>query len=1171
METPRFVHLHLHTDYSLLDGACDLEEVVDEAARRQMPAVAVTDHGNLFAAESFYRAAKTRGVKPIIGCEVYVAKGSRHDRGETPGRDAASGHTNGAAEPGQRGVNHLVLLCESAEGYRNLIKLVSAGYLEGFYYKPRIDYDLLATHSRGLIALSACLRGVVAENLVEERRDEAREAAYRMRDIFGKGNFFLEIQDQNLEIEKRINPQLVALSRETGIPLVATNDCHYLNHADARSQEVLLCIQTGKTMSDTHRMKFATDQFFFKTAEEMAQVFRELPDALERTVAIAERCNVKIDAVQNSFPDFQVPDGHTVDTYFESVVREGFAARVPVLEARAKAGLLRKSLGEYEARLSNEIRMIQQMRYSGYFLIVWDFIRHARSQGIPVGPGRGSAAGSLVSYALQITDVDPLQYDLLFERFLNPERVSMPDIDIDFCMRRRGEVIDYVTQKYGRSNVAQIITFGTMAAKAAIKDVGRAMDLPYGEVDRIAKLVPNQLNITLDDALKQAPQLTSLIASDERYEDMMKVAKRLEGLARHASTHAAGVVISPEPLTNVVPLYKSNRDEITTQYDMKGLEHIGLLKMDFLGLTTLTVLDDTVRMVEQNRGIRLDLVALPLDDEQTYKLFSSGETTAIFQFESHGMRDILRRYQPTRLEDLTALNALYRPGPIQGGMIDDFINRKHGKKRVTYDLPELQEILEETYGVILYQEQVMQIANRLAGFSLGEADILRRAMGKKNRDEMAAQREKFLVGCATRKVPAKKAEKIFDLMAEFAGYGFNKSHSCAYALLAYETAYLKTHYPVEFMAALLTSETGNTEKVVKYINEARSVGITVLPPDVNSSDLDFTPVGEAIRFGLRAIKNVGENTVKGILDARAELGRFASIFQFCDHIDTRLINKRVLESLIKSGALDSLGARRAQNFALIDRAMDRAQRRQREKTSGQHGLFGGAAAVPEPLEDPLPDLEEWPEHEMLAAEFSTVGFYVSGHPLSKYASKLADLGAIDLANVEGRRNGEEITVAGIVVATRSMRSRKGERWGILALQDMTGVLEVLAFPEAFARLELVFKSNSPLVLKGRVSVEEAGTRLAVMDARRVEEIGQRPPTVMRVRVNLESVDAGILDELKDLFASRPGSCSVAFDLVSPEGAVATLRADQRVKADQELVREVCRLCGDDAVQLEARA
>jgi DNA polymerase-3 subunit alpha len=1171
MKTPHFVHLHLHTDYSLLDGACDIEDLVDEAARREMPAVAVTDHGNLFAAESFYRKATTRGVKPLIGCEVYVAKGSRHDRGEVSQRNTAGGRPEPAAEPGQRGTNHLVLLCENAEGYRNLIQLVSAGFLEGFYYKPRIDYELLSRHSRGLIALSACLRGAVTEALMEERPDEAREAAYRLRDIFGKGNFFLEIQDQGLEIEKSVNPKIVNLSRETGIPLVGTNDCHYLTHADARAQEVLLCIQTGKTMSDPHRMKFATDQFFFKTAEEMAQVFREIPEVLERTVAIAERCNVKIESVRNSFPEFQVPEGHTLDSYFEAVVREGFAARVPILEARIREGLLRRSLAEYEARLTDEIRMIKQMRYAGYFLIVWDFIRYARSQGVPVGPGRGSAAGSLVSFALRITDVDPMQYDLLFERFLNPERVSMPDIDIDFCMRRRGEVIDYVTGKYGRSNVAQIITFGTMAAKAAIKDVGRAMDVPYGEVDRIAKLIPNQLNITLDEALKQAPQLRSHIESDERYQNLMEVAKRLEGLARHASTHAAGVVISPEPLTNVLPLYKSNREEITTQYDMKGLERLGLLKMDFLGLTTLTVLDDAVRMVERNRGVRVNLDTLPLDDEPSYKLFARGETTGIFQFESHGMRDILRRYQPTRLEDLTALNALYRPGPIQGGMIDDFISRKQGKKRVTYDLPELKEILQETYGVILYQEQVMQIANRLAGFSLGEADILRRAMGKKNRDEMAAQREKFLAGCASRKVPGKKAEKIFDLMAEFAGYGFNKSHSCAYALLAYQTAYLKTHYPVEFMAALLTSETGNTEKVVKYINEARGMGITVLPPDVNSSGVDFTPVSEAIRFGLRAIKNVGENTVKGILEARGLLGRFSSIFEFCDHVDTRLLNRRVLESLIKSGAMDSLGARRAQIFAVIDTAMERAQRRQRERSSGQHGLFAGAAAAVGPADEPLPDLEEWPEQELLASEYSTVGFYVSRHPLGKYAERLAELGAIDLSAVEGRRNGEEITVAGIVVTTRGMRSRKGDRWAILTLQDMTGLLEVLAFPEAFARLEGLFKSNAALVLKGRVNVEEVGTRLVVMDARRIEDMGQRSPSLLRVRVEMTAVDQQILDELKELFASRPGSCPVAFDLVSADGAVATLRADQRVRADKDLVDAVCRLCGENAVLLEARA
>src|SRR6201994_4827266 len=869
MGQPQFVHLHVHTDYSLLDGACETTELLDEASRQKMPAVAITDHGNMFAAAKFFNEASKRDVKPLIGCEVYVAKGSRHDRGEKNNGGApvaANGGDRNEEEPGTRGSNHLVLLCESLEGYQNLIKLVSAGFLEGFYYKPRIDYDLLSKHSKGLIALGACLKGPVTEPVMNQKMDLARENAYRLRDIFGKNNFFLEVQDQGLDIDGPVNRDLVRLSKETGIPLVATNDCHYLHHEDAHAQEVLLCIQTGKTMGDANRMKFQTDQFYFKTAAEMAKVFGELPDALSRTMDIASRCNVKIDRIPNP-------------------------------------------LSEYEKRLTSEIKMIQQMRYEGYFLIVWDFIHYARTQDVPVGPGRGSAAGSLVSYALRITDVDPLQYNLLFERFLNPERVSMPDIDIDFCMRRRGELIEYVTQKYGRENVAQIITFGTMAAKAAIKDVGRAMEIPYVEVDRLAKMVPATLGIELKDALEEAPQLQSAVNSDERLKDLMAVALRLEGLSRHASTHAAGVVISPKPLTDLVPVYKTNRDEITTQYDMNALERIGLLKMDFLGLTTLTVLHDTVEMIERNRGVKVDLDSLTLDDADTYKLFTRGDTTAIFQFESHGMRDILRRYQPTRIEDLTALNALYRPGPIQGGMIDDFINRKHGKKKVAYDLPQLKDILEETYGVILYQEQVMQIANRLASFSLGEADILRRAMGKKKKEEMAAQRAKFMTGCAGNKIPDKKADGIFNLMEEFAGYGFNKSHSCAYALLAYQTAYLKTHYPVEFMAALLTSEAGNTEKAVKYINEARGMGISILPPDVNESDLYFTPVGEAIRFGLAAIKNVGENTAKAIRESRLNQGEFRSLYDFCERIDPKFLNKRVFESLIKSGAMDSLGPR----------------------------------------------------------------------------------------------------------------------------------------------------------------------------------------------------------------------------------------------------------------------
>jgi DNA polymerase-3 subunit alpha len=1168
MGTPRFVHLHLHTDYSLLDGACEIKELVSEAARRGMPAVAVTDHGNLFAAEQFYHEATTRGVKPIIGCEVYVARGSRHDRGaESSGREPSAAVRGAASEPGQRGTNHLVLLSESAEGYRNLVRLVSAGFLEGFYYKPRIDLDLLSRHSRGLIALSACLRGAVADALLEGQYDEARANAYRLQEIFGKGNFFLELQDQGLEVDQPVNRDLVRLSRESGIPVVATNDCHYLTQADARAQEVLMCIQTGKALSDPQRMRFATDQFYFKTAEEMARVFAELPESLERTVAIAERCNVRLEPVRNSFPEFQVPPEHTLDSYFEQIVRQGFAGRLPHLEALAAQKRLRAPLAEYERRLSDEIQMIKKMRYAGYFLIVWDFIRYARAQEIPVGPGRGSAAGSLVGYALRITDVDPLQYGLLFERFLNPERVSMPDIDIDFCMRRRSEVIEYVTNKYGRSNVAQIITFGTLAAKAALKDVGRAMDLPYGDVDRLAKLVPNQINITLEDALKQSSQLRAAIEGDERFREVLAVAKRLEGLARHASTHAAGVVISPEPLTDLLPLYKTNRDEITTQYDMKGLERLGLLKMDFLGLTTLTVLSDTVKLVAANRGVQLDLETLPLDDRPTYELFARADTTAIFQFESHGMRDILRRYQPSRLEDLTALNALYRPGPIQGGMIDDFIARKHGKKKVTYDLPELREILEETYGVILYQEQVMQIANRLAGFSLGEADILRRAMGKKNREEMAAQREKFLGGCAANKVPARKAERLFDLITEFAGYGFNKSHSCAYALLAYQTAWLKAHYPVEFMAALLTSETGNTEKVVKYIHEARGMGITVLPPDVNTSELNFTPVGEAIRFGLQAIKNVGENTVRGILEARAGLGRFDAIFQFCEAVDARLLNRRVLESLIKSGAMDSFGARRAQLHEVIDRAMERGQRLQREHTAGQSGLFAGGAAVADAPEPPLPELEEWPEHTLLGAELATLGFYISGHPLAKHGARLKELGAIDLAAVEGRRNGEEVAVAGMVMALRPMRSRKGDRWAIVSLQDMTGGLEALVFPEALGRLEGLLKSGTPLLLRGRVNVEEAGTRIAVQDAQPLDQLTSAGGELVRVRVELGSMDEFTLDRLKELFVRSPGSCPIAFDLLDADGSVATLRSNQRVRLDEKLVQDVRKWCGADAVQV----
>src|SRR5690348_2183836 len=804
MPDRQFVHLHLHTDYSLLDGAIQIKPLSNRIAELGMPACAMTDHGNMYGAISFYNAMKHNGVKPIIGCETYITRGSRKEKA--------------ASAPGEKANFHLILLAQNYEGYQNLVRLTSKAYTEGFYYKPRIDKELLAEHSKGLIALSACMSGVPSAYLAQEKCDEAAKAAIEFEEILGKGNYFLEIQEHGLEPQKRIRKSLVELSKRTGVPLVATNDAHYLMPDDSRAHDVLLCIGSGKTVNDTNRLRYNSPYFYVRSPEEMWRIFgEELPEVLTRTVEIAERCEMKLPTDVNYLPNYPIPEseqGLSVDDYFEKVVRQGFERRrQQVWDPLIGRGELTKPLSDYQTRLEREINMIQQMRFPGYFLIVWDFIRYAKEHGIPVGPGRGSAAGSLVSYALGITDIDPLQHELLFERFLNPERVSMPDIDIDFCMNRRAEVIDYVTQKYGRDNVAQIITFGTMAAKAAIKDVGRAMDIPYADVDRIAKMVPTQLNITLDQAIADSPQLNEAYAKDPQVRELLDTAKKLEGLVRNSGVHAAGVVISPRPLTDLVPLHRTKNDEIVTAFDMVAIEKMGLLKMDFLGLTTLTILTDALKLIEQKRGTPLTLEEIPLHDQETYReVFHKGLTSGVFQFESHGMRDVLRKYQPNSIEDLTALNALYRPGPIQGGMIDDFVDRKHGRKKVEYDLPELQEILQETLGVIVYQEQVMQIANRIAGYSLGDADLLRRAMGKKKPEEMAQQRERFIKGAAERKFPPKKIEKIFDLMAQFAGYGFNKSHSAAYALLAYHTAYLKTHYPVEFMAALLTSVTGSDRK-----------------------------------------------------------------------------------------------------------------------------------------------------------------------------------------------------------------------------------------------------------------------------------------------------------------------------------------------------------------------
>jgi DNA polymerase III subunit alpha len=1157
MGSVNFVHLHLHTDYSLLDGACDIPKVMDRSSELRVPAVAVTDHGNLFGAVKFYEAALKKGLKPIIGCEVYVASTNRFDR--SPDSDRP---------------NHLVLLCENERGYRNLVKLASAAYTEGYYYKPRIDKDLLAKHSEGLIGLSACLRGEVAAALLEGRHEGARQSAYDLRDIFGKGNFYLEIQDQGLPEQGRINPLLVQLSRETGIPLVATNDCHYLTQADARAQEVLMCIQTGKTLSDTNRMKFASDQFYIKSYDEMMRVFGEISEALRRTLEIAERCNLHLEQKQHVFPHFEVPAGENLDSFFEKVTREGFAERRRLLERMRAEGRLRYPLEAYEERLEREIELIKEMKFAGYFLIVWDFIRFARERCIPVGPGRGSAAGSLVSYSLHVTDMDPLQYDLLFERFLNPERISFPDIDIDFCMRRRGEVINYVTEKYGRENVSQIITFGTMGAKAVIRDAGRVLDMPFAEVDKIAKLIPNALNISLEDALKQSIELRQIKQRETRVAELLEIAGRLEGLARHASTHAAGVVISPQPLSEIAPLHKSNKDEITTQYAMDDLEKIGLLKMDFLGLTTLTVIDDCLKLVAKTTGEKPDFTTVPLDDPETYALLGKGLTAGVFQFESHGMTDIVRRVKPGRLADLTALNALYRPGPIQGGMIEDFIARKAGKKRVTYDLPQLREILEETYGVIVYQEQVMQIAASVAGFTLGEADVLRRAMGKKKHEEMVAMKEKFLAGARKNGVLASKAEKLFELIAQFAGYGFNKSHSAAYAYVAYETAYLKAHYPVEFMAALLSAEIGNQDKLTQYLNECRDMGIGVLPPDVNSSDLAFTPDGQNIRFGLTAIKNVGEAAIQSVLAARRELGRFDNIFQFCEHVDLRLLNKRVIESLIKAAALDSFAARRSQMMAVLDRAMELGQRRQRETSSGQHGLFiaGDETLPPPPVE--LPQAEEWSEAERLAAEKEVLGCYVTGHPLEKYRSQLAGLTRYDTSSLGELDHESPVTLAGILTGLRVRPSKKGDLWAAATLEDLRGSIDLLVFPQALQQLQGVLKPDAALLIKGRVRHEEnAPTKVVVSEARALEAAVNGKMPELLIRVNLSNASESLVGELERLLAAFPGENPVLLELTRPGDFQARLRPRRPagVKAEGELFTRLQELCGAGAISLQKRA
>ncbi|HUD71068.1 MAG TPA: DNA polymerase III subunit alpha [Dongiaceae bacterium] len=1129
MAANSFVHLHNHSQFSLLDGAQRLEEMVAQAAEFGMPALAISDHGNLFGTIPFFEAAAEKGVKPILGCETYLAPGSRHDK--TP------------SGPGRKPYYHLLLLARDREGYRNLMQLSTAGFLEGYYYRPRIDRELLAKHAGGLIATSTCLGGEIPQLLMAGDRTRAEAVASEYREIFGAENFFLEMQDQGLPEEKTLNPVLVDIGRKLKIPLLATNDCHFLHKDDHFAHDILICIQTGKTVKDGDRMRF-TSEHYFKSPEEMRTLFKDLPEAVENTLRVAERCNLTLEKGGNLLPHFQVPDGSTTEEYFRRIAQTGFEERLPALYALEKAGRLRVPLEVYRARLESEIEMILRMGFPGYFLIVWDFIKYARENGIPVGPGRGSAAGSLVAYALRITDVDPLAYDLLFERFLNPERVTMPDIDIDFCIRGRGKVIDYVREKYGRDNVAQIITFATMGAKAVIRDAGRGLDLPFGECDRIAKLIPAELEMTIEKALAQAPALAQAAEKDERIKQLLDVSQRLEGLTRHASVHAAGVVISPRPIVEFSPLARTRDNEIVTQYAMDEIGSIGLLKMDFLGLKTLTLIQDCVDSLARDTGSAPDVGSLPLDDPETYALLAAAKTDGVFQLESSGMKDILRKLKPDRFDDLIALNALFRPGPIGSGMIDDYIERRHGRKPIEYAVPQLEGILGVTYGVIVYQEQVMQVASQLAGFSLGDADLLRRAMGKKKKDVMAAQKDRFVAGAKARGVAERDSRKIFELMEYFAGYGFNKAHSTAYALVAYQTAWLKVHHTRHYMAALLTAERENTDNIVKYIAECKALGIPVLPPDVNRSEVAFTVEPEGIRFGLGAVKNVGEGSVLAILEARRRLGRLGSLAALAREVDLRLANKRVFESLAKSGALDGFGGTRAGIVAQTDRALEAAQRAKSDRETGQGGLFGGAGAPT--AEPPQSDTPEWPRAALLAAEKETLGFYLSGHPLEDEAPRLRGLVSHTSTRLREVRQPQPATLAGIVTALKKRRTRKGDDMAVFQLVDLEGSVEVIVFPDTYARTRSLLEEDAALLVSGAVEIDEDRRRIiadGVMPLAQAEEKKARE-VVLTVP---EGIDARAAGRVRDLLADRPGPCPVYLEVVRPSAYRATLKAAGALK------------------------
>ncbi|MBI3270865.1 MAG: DNA polymerase III subunit alpha [Planctomycetes bacterium] len=1154
-----FVHLHLHSHYSLLDGAAKVDEIVETVKKHGMHAVALTDHGNLFGAIEFYQKALKAGVKPILGIEAYIAPGKHTDKRQLPGHE---------------GNYHLTLLVRNERGYKNLLKLTTTAYREGYYYKPRMDKELLARHSDGLLALSGCLNSEVSKALLADDEKRATALAEEYRSIFGKENFFLEVMNHNMPEQDKATRGTVRLAKLLDIPLVATNDSHYVTRADAEAQDALLCIATGKLVSDGDRMKFPTQEFYIKSADEMRAAFPEFPEAIANTMRVAERCHLELKFGEMHLPRFEPPPGQTPHGYLTQLCREGLARRYsPVADAIL-------------ARLAYELEVIEKMGFSSYFLIVWDFIRFGRESGVPVGPGRGSAAGSLVAFALGITNIDPLRYDLLFERFLNLGRKEMPDIDIDFCQEKRERVIEYVRDKYGKDNVSQIITFGTLKARAAVRDAGRVLGIPLAQVDLIAKKIPAALDMTVQKALHDEAELRDMCAKEPAVQKLFDISRRLEGLCRHASKHAAGVVISDQPLPEIVPLYVNDGEE-TTQYGMEALGQLGLLKMDFLGLNTLTILDRALRLVKAVRGVDVDLEKIPLDDKRTYEMLSGGESSAVFQLESGGMRDLLMKMRPNTFEDIIAILALFRPGPLQSGMVDSYVRCKHGLEKIQYLHPKLEPILKETNGVILYQEQVMRIANVLGGLTLTEADGLRKAMGKKKPEILAKYREQFVKGAVKNGVPEQIGGEIFTLMEHFAGYGFNKSHSAAYALVSYQNAYMKANFPTELMAAYMSCEMEKTDKIVEYMDECRRLGIAVLPPDVNESDRDFTVVGGKIRFGLGAVKGVGDRSIEAIRDARTKVGRFRSLFQFCEEVELTSLNSGVMECLVKCGAFDSLGARRAQLAAAIDSAMRLGSSSQEDRRVGQASLFGapargkgGAGAAVQEVEPVLPQVPDWPEEEQLTYEKESLGFYVTGHPLAKHAECLKLYSTVTIKELpelaermkDRTPDGMDVTVGGmmtgVVASIIKNGASKGQKMFKFKVRSLDGAIEGVVFPKQVEALKDYVKEANIGFFRGKVDFRREEPSLRLSEFIPIERAREALTGTLTISMKAMGMDEAVLDALRDVLLEHPGQTSVLLEITASNGMRVSLRTGSSflVSPSDRFVRDVEDLLGKSCLR-----